>query len=288
MAGDKTYPAYTTFRQQLCLEAEKSGFALEIIEKFAEGRHERLRSLATDIAAAQPDLVVAIGAVSHYAVRDIMNGVVPVVFAIVVDPVASGIVPKDDGDRGNIAGVTSFEPRQTAEQVRLLAEIVGEISTLAVIGDADVPPLLAGLAESAARSLGIRPVIRLLRSPDEIGSAVAYFCEEGAAGLLGLEVPRINTHCVDIAEAATAAGLPTVFGWDMARASPLLAYGTSLSEATRRAAALAIRIAAGERPGSLPVESIRGMKLTVNLATANRLGLEVPLSVLNAAAQVHV
>ncbi len=288
MAGNKSYPAYAAFQEELRLEAERSGIAVETVEKFAGGRHETLRSLAAEIADARPDVVVAIGAVSFCAVRDVMKGSVPVVFAIVIDPIAAGIVPPRESDRGNVTGVTSFEPSQTLEQIRLLAEAVGEISTLAVIGDADVPPLLAELAESSARSLGIRPVVRLLRSPDEIDPAIAWFREEGATGVLGLEVPRINTHCVDIAEAATAAGLPTVFGRDMARASPLLAYGTSLSEATRRAAKLAIRVAAGESPKSLPVEHIREMKLTVNLTTAERLGLEVPRSVLDAITQVRV
>lgn len=288
MAGNKLYPAYAAFQEQLRLEAERFSITVETVEKFAGGRHESLRPLAAEIVDARPDVVVAIGAVSFFAVRDVTKGSVPVVFAIVIDPIASGIVPPKQGDRGDITGVTSFEPRQTLEQMRLLAEAVGEISTVAVIGDADVPPLLAELAESTARSLGIRPVVRLLRSPDDIHPAIAWFRGEGAAGVLGLEVPRINAYCVDIAEAATAAGLPTVFGWDMARASPLLAYGTSLSEATRRAATLAIRIAAGESPKSLPLEHTRKMKLTVNLATAERLGLELPWSVMDAATQVRV
>jgi len=104
--------------------------------------------------------------------------------------------------------------------------------------------------------------------------------------MLGLEVPRINTHCVRITEAATLKGLPTVLAWEMARASPLLACGTSLSNATRRAARLAVRIALGESPNSMPIEYETATNLTVNIKTARRLGIEVPSSVLDAASKV--
>lgn len=294
MAGDRSYPAYAAFSEALTAGAAQAGLAIETIERFAAGRHERLPTLAAEILAGRPDLVVAIGAVSHYALRAVAGDAVPIVFAIVIDPVASGIMPGPGmalgagpgAAGGGVTGVTSFDPDQTAAQIRLLRETLGPFGTLAVIGDADVPPLLAGIAREAAEAQGLRPEIRLLRSPDEIAPAIAAFREAGAGGLLGLEVPRINTHCHAIAEAATAAGLPTVFGRDMARAAPLLAYGTSLSEACRLAAGQAIRIAAGAAAGDLPVERALATSLSVNLATARRLGVTPPPAILAAAAQV--
>jgi len=287
MAGDKSYPAYAAFLDELDLASKAEGLTCETIERFAEGRHELLPSLAAELASAKPDLIVAVGAVSFYAVRSVIGDTIPVVFVIVLDPFAAGIASPESHRGGNFTGVTSFNSNQTFEQVRLLKETIGGISTIAVIGDADAPPLLPKIAETAALALGMRPVIRLLRSPGEIERTIADFRDAGATALLGLEVPRINTHCVQITEAATAAGLPTVLGWDMARAAPLLAYGTSLSRAARRAAKLAVRFCGNEGVPSPPIEFETAMNLTVNLVTAKRLGVEVPPSVLDAAERVQ-
>ncbi|WP_108658306.1 ABC transporter substrate-binding protein [Acuticoccus kandeliae] len=286
MAEDTSYPAYSAFRDELDLQHKQTVLVVETIERFAGGRHELLPSLAAELASARPDLIVAIGAVSFYAVHAIVGDTVPIVFAIVVDPYAAGLISEESQRDGNVAGVTSFNVEQTGEQIRILKDTIDEIATLALIGDANVPPILAEMAKTAALAQGFRPVVRLLRSFDDIASAMSDFRAEGATALLGLEVPRINTHCLAVAEAATATKLPTVFGWDMARAAPLIAYGTSFSKATRRAAGLAVRILQGEDTRSSPVEYETSMNLTVNLATARRLGVDVPQSILEAANHV--
>lgn len=284
MAGDRSYPSYTAFMDALQLAT--SGTAAETTARFAEGRHERLQSLADEIASTDPDVIVAIGAVSHFAVHAAVGSSVPIVFAVVVDPFAAGILAGPGSPTGNVTGATSFDPGQALEQIELLRSTIGHVTTLAIIGDADVPPLLADLAEQAARAERILPISRLIRSPEEIAAVVGDFLDAGATCLLGLEVPRINTHCLRIAEAATAAGLPTIFARDMARAAPLLAHGTSLSEAARRAAVLAARVLEGEDPATLPVEVVAGKELIVNLATARRLSIQVPQAVLHRAASI--
>lgn len=279
MAGDRSYLSYAAFVDALGKASTQAALSLEVIERFAAGRHERLPTLAAEIAAEQPDVIVAIGAVSHYAIRAVTENTTPVVFAIVIDPLAANIIASDIDPSGRVTGVTSYNPEQTADQLRLLQQVVDKMTTIAILGDADVPPLLASQAETAALGMGLRPVVRLLRSREEIPTAIDDFRAEAAGGVLGLEVPRVNTHCVEIAEAATAAGLPTIFGADMARANPLLAYGTSLSGAARRAARIAVRIASGESAGSIPIEHELAMSLTVNLSTAVRLQIEIPPAV---------
>ena len=104
--------------------------------------------------------------------------------------------------------------------------------------------------------------------------------------MLALEVPRTSTNGRTITELAHGARLPTMFGRDLARVGPMLAYGTSLAVAARCMAALVGHILKGANPGDLPVESVTEPELIVNLEVARELGVEVPPEVLAEAAQV--
>jgi putative tryptophan/tyrosine transport system substrate-binding protein len=86
MAGERTYPAF----RALCEVLRQPGRTIEIAARFAEGRHERLPQLALEVAALRPDVILAVGAVSFYAVRAIAPSA-PVVFAVVLNPEAAGI-----------------------------------------------------------------------------------------------------------------------------------------------------------------------------------------------------
>ena len=138
----------------------------------------------------------------------------------------------------------------------------------------------------AATAEGLRSDVRLLSGLDDVVPAIAAFLREGAGALLVLEVPRTSTYGRTIAELAHEARLPTMFGRDLARVGPMLAYGTSLAAAVRPMAGLVDRVLQGAQPGDLPIERVTEPELIVNLNVAQDLGVKVPPEVLAQAAEV--
>lgn len=283
MAGDRSYPAYAAFMGGLAA----LGHDPDAVEaRFAEGRHDRLPTLAGEIAAAGPDVLAVIGAVSAFAARAVAPDL-PTVFAVVVDPVAARLVPDARRPGGTMTGTTTFDPGQAREQVRLLRACRPDLRRIGVLGDADVPRLLAEGVAQAAEAEGLRSHLRLLSGPDDIVPSIAAFLRDEVDALLVLEVPRTSTHAATIAEVALEARLPTIFGRDLAQAGPMLAYGTSFAAAAERMAVMVDRILKGEPAGSIPVESLVLPDLVVNRRVARKLGVAIPREVLARATELR-
>jgi putative tryptophan/tyrosine transport system substrate-binding protein len=285
LAGDRSYPSYASFLEGLRALGYADGQTVEVEARFGEGRHERLPGLAAELAALRPDVLAVIGAVTFFAARAVAADI-PLVFAIVLDPVEAGLVRDADRPGGTVTGATSYDPDQARRQVQLLKQAVPGLSRLAILGDAGVPKLLAEQSVAATEAAGLRPCVRLLVGPDDVAPAIAAFRREGAEALLVLEVPRTSTVASAIAGLAHEAGLPTMFGRDLARVGPMLAYGTSLAAAARCMAGLADRILKGAKPGDLPIERASEAELIVNIKVARDLGVEVLPEILAKAVEV--
>jgi putative ABC transport system substrate-binding protein len=113
--------------------------------------------------------------------------------------------------------VTSFHPGQARSQIRLLKQVLPDLTRLAILGDADVPDTSPNLNKAAANAEGLRAQVLLPGGAEDLDGAFAAFRDEGADALLSLEVPRTSTYGARITELAAAARLPTMFGRDLAR-----------------------------------------------------------------------
>jgi putative tryptophan/tyrosine transport system substrate-binding protein len=285
LAGDRSYPSYAAFLEGLRVRGYIEGRTVEVEARFAEGRHERLPGLAAELVALHPDVLALVGAVTFFAAREVADDI-PIVFAIVLDAVEAGLVGDADHPGGTVTGATSYDPDQLRRQVEILKQTLSGLSQLAVLGDASVPKLMSEQALAAAAAEGLRSVVRLLSGADDVISSIAAFRREGAGALLVLEVPRTSTQALTIARLAHEARLPTMFGRDLARVGPMLAYGTSLATAARRMAGLVDRVLQGEKPGDLPIERVIEPELVVDLKVARGLGVRVPRELLAQAAEV--
>jgi putative tryptophan/tyrosine transport system substrate-binding protein len=285
LAGDRSYPSYAAFVEGLRDLGYVEGQTVEVEARFAEGQHERLPGLAAELVALHPDVLAVVGAVTFFAAREVA-GSTPIVFAVVLDAVEAGLVGDADRPGGTITGATSYDPDQVRRQVEFLKHILPGLSQLAILGDADVPEFMGEQARTTAAAGGLHADVRLLSGSDDVISSIAAFRREGAGALLVLEVPRTSTQGRPIAALAHEARLPTMFGRDLARVGPMLAYGTSLATAARRMAGLVDRILQGETPGDLPIERVIEPELVVNLKVARDLGIRIPPELLAQAAQV--
>jgi putative tryptophan/tyrosine transport system substrate-binding protein len=285
LAGDSTYPSFTAFREGLGELGHVEGQTFKMEARFAAGQLDQLPRLAAELVALRVEVIAVVGAVAFWAARQATSDI-PIVFTIVLDPVEAGMVMDADRPGGNTTGVTSFDPGQAMSQIRLLKQVLPGLTRLAILGDAGVPDTLPNLNKAAANAEGLRAQVLLLGGEEDLDGAFAALKDAGADALLSLEVPRTSTYGARITELATAARLPTMFGRDLARYGPLLAYGTSLAAAARRMAGLADQVLKGAKPGELPIERVARPELVVNLKVAREIGITVPAEVLARADQV--
>jgi putative tryptophan/tyrosine transport system substrate-binding protein len=252
----------------------------------AEGQLHLLPEFATEMVNLGVDLIAVIGAVTVRAVRK-ATSTIPVVFAVVVEPIGDGLAVTLERPGGNVTGVTTFDPRQAMAQLEFLRAVNPNLERVAILSDLGVSDCMSSSNREAARSLSLEPqVIRVEAPSPEYEKAFTSMAREHAQALIVLEEP-INQACrKQIADLAAAQGLLTIFPISMLDAGGLIAYGTSLHEAARQMARYADNIFRGANPGDLPIKAALAHDLVVNLQTARRLGVTVPAEILAKASQV--
>ncbi|MBS0451322.1 MAG: ABC transporter substrate-binding protein [Proteobacteria bacterium] len=251
--------------------------------RFAQGHLDRLPALAEDLVVQGVDAIATFGGPStSAAIRATQQ--IPIVFAIVADPVAVGFVQSLDRPGGNATGITNHDPQQAARQIALLRMLMPGLERLAIVSDADIPGADAsGLAPiehgnvAAAKAMGIAPQVLKLRSPTpDLEASFAAMEAAGAQAVLALEVPVAIAHRKRIAQLATSRGLPTLFSAGSADAGGVLSYGTKVDDTWSRVPAYVDRILKGAKPSDLAVEVIATRDLVINLKTAREIGIPVP------------
>ena len=261
--------------------------------RYAQGQLGRHPELAADLVRLDVDAILTLGGPAARAAKDATSKI-PIVFSIVTDPIALGLVASMDRPGGNVTGLTNLDPQQAARQMELLKEVFPALKRIAILSDADIPGADAsGLAPiersnvAAARALGLEPQVIKVKGPTpDFDGAFAAMKSEGAEAVLVLEVPVTLVHGKRIAERATAQRLPTMFPGGQKSADGVIAYGTTVADTWPRMPIIADRILKGARPGDIPVEAISRRQLIINLKTAREAGVSIPAGVLARADEV--
>jgi len=234
------------------------------------------------VIGSGPDLVVAITTPVPLAAAKATREV-PVVFGTVSDPVASGLVRSLARPGGNVTGVANVLPALSGKLIELVREILPGAKRIAVLWNPDNPAKALELRELEvhARRVGIECARFPARSAGEIEAAVSALDPSKAAALVVLAETLTNANRERIARLALAARMPALFNYTPhVEAGGLAAYSPDYDLQAIRLGELAGRILAGASPAMLPVEQPSRFLLTVNLATAGALGLELPPAVL--------
>jgi putative ABC transport system substrate-binding protein len=249
-----------------------------------------MRALAKELVGLQPDIIVPIGASASVALQR-ETRTIPIVFAALSDPVASGLVARLDRPSGNITGFAGYEASVGGKWLELLSEIAPGLKRAAFIFNSDTAaatasPYMPSL-EAAARSLKVEPMIAPVHSDVEIETAIIALGREPGGGIVVPGDTFTLPHRAPIISAAARNNVPAVYAsTTFARDGGLLAYGADLADINRRAATYVDRILRGAKPGDLPVQFPTKFEMAVNLKTAKALGLTVPQSILLRADEV--
>jgi putative ABC transport system substrate-binding protein len=249
----------------------------------------RMRALAQELVDVQPDIILAVSTPVTVALgRETRT--VPIVFASVADPVASGIVPRLNQPGGNVTGFASSEATLGGKWLELLSEIAPGLKRAAIMFNPDTAPVSTFMPslETAARSLKVVLITAPVHGDVEIEAAIIALGREPGGGLVVMPSGAfLSAHRAPIILAAARNNVPAVYPQsDYARDGGLLYYGVDRVDLFRRAASYVDRILRGEKPGDLPVQFPTKFEMVVNPKTAKALGLAIPPSILLRATEV--
>src|SRR6516162_1445415 len=250
---------------------------------------DRARTLAAQLVAQAPDVVLAFGSPATAAMQR-ATSTIPVVSVVVADPVGGGFVQNLARPGGNITGFGTFEPEMGGKWMALLKEVAPNLRRVACISDPSFKACAAiqRATESAAPNFQVEVTsVNLHDSTDDIESPITTFAQEPNGGLIIMPT-AINTVVRErILALAARHRLPAVYPFrHFATSGGLMSYGPDLADLFRRGASYVDRILQGAKPSDLPVQHPTKFEFVANLKTAQALGLEVPPTLLARADEV--
>ena len=250
---------------------------------------DRYRTYAAELVALAPDVILASSSASTAALQQATR-TVPIVFAIVVDPVGAGYVASLARPGGNVTGFTLFEYSLSGKWLELLKEIAPNLMRIAILRD---PAIASGIGQFAViqamapPSFGVELSPIDVRDAGEIERGVAAFARRSNGGLIVTASTGAVARRELIIMLAARHRLPAVYFFRYyVTSGGLISYGPDPTDPFRRAAGYVDRILKGEKAADLPVQAPTKYELAINLKTAKALGLTVPPSLLSRADDV--
>jgi len=269
-----------SFRQGLRALGYVEGKNLVIEYRSAEGHDERFADLAAELVRLKVDLILTRGTPAALAAKH-ATPVIPVVITGVGDPVGQGIITSLAHPGGNITGLSATVTEIYPKRVELLKELVPKAARIAALFNMSNPaiPRQWTAVETAARSLGVQPLLLDVRKADDLRPAFETAMRERADALVvGLETLTLANAPL-IVDLAAKHRLPAVYA-STEFIGGLASYGVNYPDHYRRAATFVDKIFKGAKPSDLPVEQPTKLELVVNLRTARALGLTIPRTVM--------
>ena len=282
--GQDRLAAFTQALKQL---GWSEGRNLRIDTRWATA--DDIRRHAAELAALAPDVLVAGGGTATVAPLLQATRTVPIVFALVIDPVGAGFVASLAQPGGNATGFTVFEYSMSGKWLELLKEIAPNVTRVAVLRDPAIASGIGqfGAVQIVAPSLGVQLSPLDVRDAGEIERAIGAFASGLNGGLIVTASPVANVHRNLIVTLAARHKLPAIyFSGRFVVDGGLISYGPDFIDQYRRAAGYVDRILKGEKPADLAVQASTKYELVINLKTAKAMGLTFPPAVLGRADEV--
>jgi putative ABC transport system substrate-binding protein len=279
------------FRQGLRERGYLEGQNIVIEYRAAEGKIERFTELAAELVDLRPDLIVASNTPAARAARQATT-TIPIVVAVMGDPVKDELVASLARPAGNVTGMTFLGPELASKRLELLKQALPAMLRVAALwhpgayGESTMTEMM-GKMETAAATLLVRLQPVEVRGPAEFDGAFLAMARERADALIVLPSPMLFSERRHIVDLATQNRLPSIaMAREFVELGGLMSYGASLPDLFRRAGGYVDKILKGARPADLPVQQPTEFELVINLKTAKTLGLEVPPTLLARADEV--
>jgi putative ABC transport system substrate-binding protein len=283
--GVSTAARFERFLQALRRGLREHGYVegrnLVIEFRWAEGQYDRLPALAAELVQLKPDVIITHGTPGTLALKQ-ATSTIPIVMAIIGNPVEAGAVASLARPGGNITGSSFFSDEVTAKRLDILKAALPGLARVSVLTNpANVFPNTVDSMNQMAQGLGVEVKRLEVRRLDELDAALTT----ARAQADGLVVPDEQLFSLPdtsrrIADLTMKSRLPSIGVIEYADAGGLIGYGVDWPDVVRRSMAHVDKILKGARPADLPIERASKFELVVNLKTAKALGVTIPPSLL--------
>jgi putative ABC transport system substrate-binding protein len=263
------------------------GRDFELTLRSADGRLDRLPSLAQEVADLRPDVILATATPAVVSLTALTK-TVPIVCPLLADPVHLGLIASMSHPGGNVTGVLFRTEGLVGKQLELALQLIPGARRIGFLVNVAGPVVIDRKElELANRSLGVELDTTEVRVPDDLDAAFHSLANRGVQAVVVQTDPMFFNERERISVLAAASRLPAVYAFrDHVDAGGLISYGVNLASCFRSAATYVVKILKGLRPGDLPVEFPTKLELIINLRTARALGLMVPAILLATADEV--
>ena len=264
--------------QQLGWSDERN---VKIDVRGAAGDPERMRTLAKVLVALKPDVILTRSTpVTAALLRQ--TRAIPVVFTVVSDPVGDHFVESLARPGGNATGFTNVEFSLTGKWVELLKEVAPGVKRVAFVFNPNLAPgggsYYSRLIDASAPRFAVTPTVLRIGGAADIERAIGEFVREPNGGLVVLPDAATLVNRKLIVALADQYRVPAIYAFSTVVADGgLMSYGIDVVDQYRQAAVYVDRILNGAKPADLPVQLPAKFVMSINLKTAKRLGLDVPL-----------
>ena len=262
------------------------GKNISVEERWAEGKYDRLPALAAELVRLNVGLIITHGTPAALAAKQATT-IVPIVMAIVGNPVQTGIVTSLARPGGNITGSSFFDAELTAKRLEIMKELVPSLARAAVLVNPDnrtTEPTLRVVGETA-RALNVELRVLHVRNLDELDAAL-----ERARTQIEALVVHDDAHFIAdarrIGELARSRRVPSIGFSEYAEAGGLVAYGVDVPHLWRHSMLFVDKILNGAKPADLPIQQAILFEFVINLKTAKTLGVAIPPTLLARATTV--
>ncbi|WP_461350424.1 ABC transporter substrate-binding protein [Bradyrhizobium ottawaense] len=265
-------PAAWSWSRALAGHGLKERDNLKIDWRSGGGDRARIAQLADELIALRPDVLLAVGTPSVEELRQ-RTTTIPIVFAVVTDPVSQGFVENLAHPGGNVTGFTDYDGPLAGKWLEMLTQVTPKVSRVVVVynpATAPFAPLMLRTIEDAARTLQVA----VEPAPVHDAASIAALGLRKDGGLLVLPDFFTMANRGGLLAAIAQARVPAVF-WSrtFVEEGGLMSYSTDSAEQLRRAADYIDRILKGARPADLPVQNPTKFELAVNLKAARECGV---------------
>lgn len=269
------------FRQRLRDAGYVEGRDVVIEWRSANGDYGRLPQLAADLVERKVDVIVADTTPAIRAAQG-ATSTIPIVMAIVADPVGDGLVASLSQPGGNVTGLSIMLAELSAKRLQLLKEAAPSLTRVVALSHPPTPYHAKAVENlrSLAPSLAIELSVVSVRTPEEILPAFEAVNRAHAQALYVIDCPPFFTHRTTLLALAAKARLAVISGErPYSDEGGLMSYGPSYEDQLRRSAEYVDKILKGAKPNGLPIEQPVKFVLVVNLKTARQLGITISESI---------
>jgi putative tryptophan/tyrosine transport system substrate-binding protein len=264
-----------------------TGGKIELIHRFPNEKPELFQSMAAELVASAPDVLVGVGGAAPYVKK--ATSTIPMVFMYVADPIGAKLVDSIRHPGGNATGLTNFGVELLGKRLEYLKEINPQLTRAAMMVNPTNP--LSNFYIEQSNAAG--PKLGLICKPynvatlDDLEPAFDAMVEDGMQAVLFNAESLFFVGRRKIAELALARKLPCCgYVKEVLEAGVLISYGADQRLIARRTAYFVNRILKGESPADMPVEQPTGFQLCINLNIARTLGLTISPTLLAQADEV--